>query len=164
MVYLGTVSKTLAPALRTGWLVVPPALAAAILVEKTNDDKGTPVFEQLALARLLARGEIDRHIRRSRLVYRGRRDALLTALAQHLPEATPTGVAAGLHVVLDLPAGIDDQAVAEKAGRRGVAVVPLSQHCVTPRGPALILGYGQVAEPAIPAAVSALAAAIRSVQ
>ncbi|MDA0169065.1 hypothetical protein OJ998_08205 [Solirubrobacter taibaiensis] len=66
--------------------------------------------------------------------------------------------------MLDLPDGIDDRAVAEAAGRLGVAVVPLSQHCVAPRGPALILGYGQVTEPAIPAAVSALAGAIRSAQ
>ena len=108
VVYLGSLSKTQAPALRTGWLVAPPSLADAILREKAHDDNGTPVLEQLALARLLARGEIDRHIRRTRLVYLRRRDALLAALARQLPEARPYGIAAGLHVVLELPGHLDD--------------------------------------------------------
>ena len=84
-------------------------LAEAILLEKANDDKGTPVFEQLALA-AAARARRDRppHPALPARLPR-RRDALLAALAQHLPEATPTGVAAGLHVVLDLPARIDDR-------------------------------------------------------
>ena len=164
VVYLGSLSKTQAPALRTGWLVAPPSLADAILREKAHDDNGTPVLEQLALARLLARGEIDRHIRRTRLVYLRRRDALLAALARQLPEARPYGIAAGLHVVLELPGHLDDVAVAEAAARRDIAVMPLTQHRVAPRGPALILGYGQLAEPAIEAAVAALAAAIRSSQ
>ena len=161
VVYLGSVSKTLSPALRTGWLIAPPALEERILFEKANDDKGTPVLEQLALAWLLERGEVDRHVRRSRLAYRRRRDALVAALAEHLPEARPDGVAAGLHVVVHLPEGVDDRAVVAAARERGVAAVSLSEHRVAPRGPALILGYGQIAEAAIDAGVRELAHAVQ---
>jgi GntR family transcriptional regulator/MocR family aminotransferase len=164
VVYLGSVSKTLAPALRIGWLVAPPALLEPILFEKANDDKGTPVLEQLALAILLERGEIDRHVRRSRLVYRQRRDALVAALAQQLPEARIDGVAAGLHVVLRLPDGLDDRSVVAAAARRGIAAVSLSEHRTLPAGPALILGYGQVAEAAIAAGVRELALAVREAE
>ena len=163
VVYLGSVSKTLAPALRIGWLVAPSALAETILFEKANDDKGTPVLEQLALAILLERGEVDRHVRRSRLVYRRRRDTLVEALAQQLPDARPDGIAAGLHVVLRLPDQLDDQAVVEAAGRRGIAAVSLSEHRTLPAGPALILGYGQIADAAIVAGVRELALAVRDV-
>ena len=142
-------------------MIAPPALAERIVFEKANDDKGTPVLEQLALAILLERGEIDRHVRRSRLIYRRRRDALVQALARHLPEAVPDGVAAGLHILLQLPADRDDDAVVEAARRRGVAVVSLSEHRVEPRGPALVLGYGQIADGAIDAAVAELARAVR---
>ena len=161
--YLGSVSKTHAPALRTGWLVVAAGLADAILREKAHDDNGTPVLEQLALARLLARGEIDRHIRRSRLVYRGVATRCSPRSREQLPEATPErGRGRACTSCSTCPAGPRRRAVAEAAARRDVAVVPLSQHRVAPRGPALILGYGQLAEPAIDAAVAALAAAIRS--
>ncbi len=161
VIYVGSVSKTLAPALRIGWLVAPPALFEPILFEKSNDDKGTPLLEQLALAILLERGEVDRHVRRTRLAYRRRRDVLVEALARHLPEARPDGVAAGLHVLLWLPEHLDDRAVVAAAARRGVAAASLSEHCVVPGDPALILGYSQVAEGAIEAGVRELAAAIR---
>jgi GntR family transcriptional regulator/MocR family aminotransferase len=161
VVYLGSVSKTLAPALRTGWLVAPPTLRESILFEKANDDKGTPVLEQLALAILLERGDVDRHVRRSRLVYRRRRDALVEAIERHLPDARLEGVAAGLHVVLRLPDGLDDRAVVAAAARRGVAAVSLSQHRTLPAGPALIIGYGQIPDAAITAGVRELALAVQ---
>jgi GntR family transcriptional regulator/MocR family aminotransferase len=141
--------------------VAPPALRAAIRFERANDDKGTPVLDQLAFAILLERGETDRHVRRSRLVYRRRRDRLVAALARQLPEARSAGVAAGRHVVLRLPDGVDDQAVMAAAARRGVATVSPPEHRTLPAGPALILGYGQVTEAAIPAAVGELAHAVR---
>ena len=160
VVYLGSISKTLAPALRTGWLVAPPALADAIRFEKANDDRGTPVLEQLALAILLERGEVDRHVRRSRLVYRRRRDALVQALARHLPEARADGVAAGLHVILRLPDDHDEAAIVEAARGRGVAVAGLAEHSVAPHGPALVAGYGQINEAALDLAVRELALAV----
>ena len=105
----GSVSKTLAPGLRLGWLVAPERLAARRVEAKATDDLGTPVVEQLALADFLERGELDRHLRRTRTVYRARRDALVAALARHLPGCEPAGVAAGLHLVVHLPPGADER-------------------------------------------------------
>jgi len=79
VLYAGSVSKTLAPALRLGWLVVPERLTAELTAAKALDDLGTPVVEQLTLADFLERGELDRHLRRTRAVYRARRDALVAA-------------------------------------------------------------------------------------
>ena len=121
------------------------------------------MLDQLALAILLERGEVDRHVRRSRLVYRGRRDLLVEALARWLPEARPQGVAAGLHVVVHLPAGHDDRALAAAAAAAGIAFAPLSDHRMRPAGPALILGYGRIADAAIVAGVRELAFAVREV-
>src|SRR6185437_14503695 len=87
--YMSSISKTMAPAIRVGWLVAPPALAAAIEHEKAADDRGTPVLTQLGLAVLLERGELDRHVRSSRPVYRRRRDVLIAALARELPALEP---------------------------------------------------------------------------
>jgi GntR family transcriptional regulator / MocR family aminotransferase len=160
VIYAGSASKTLAPALRMGWMVVPERLVAAVLHEKHNDDRATPVLEQLGLADLLARGEVDRHVRRSRLVYRRRRDALIDALARHLPAARPQGAAAGLHLLVHLPAEVDEPALLAAARARGVGLAGLSEHRIAPAGPAVVLGYGRIAEAAIDRGVQALAAAL----
>ena len=159
--YAGSVSKTLAPGLRLGWMVAPEQLAADLVAAKERDDLGTPVVEQLALADFLDRGELDRHLRRTRAVYRGRRDALVAALARHLPEAKPTGVAAGLHLVVELPAGTNETALLVSARARDVGLAGLSEHAVAPAPPALLLGYGRIAEPAIEAGVCALRDSLR---
>jgi len=159
--YAGSVSKTLAPGLRLGWLVAPERLAADVVSAKATDDLGTPVVEQLALADFLERGELDRHLRRTRTVYRARRDALVAALAHHLPDCRPAGVAAGLHLVVHLPAGADERAVLERARSRGIGLYGLSEHRIEPGPPALLLGYGRIAEPAIAAGAAELAAAVR---
>jgi len=161
VLYAGSVSKTLAPGLRIGWLVTPERLAGPIRERKGAADRGTPVLEQLGLAIMIERGELDRHVRRSRLVYRRRRDALIAALARHLPAARPQGAAAGLHVVVHLPDGLDDRAVAAAAAARGLAVATLSDHRIGPAGPALILGYGRIADAAIDAGIRELAAVAR---
>jgi GntR family transcriptional regulator/MocR family aminotransferase len=159
--YAGSVSKTLAPGLRLGWLVVPESLAEAAAAAKATDDLGTPVVEQLALADFLARGELDRHLRRTRSVYRSRRDALVAALARHLPGWAPTGVSAGLHLVVPLPADLDEQRVVAAARSRGLGLSGLSEHRMTPGPPALLLGYGRIAEPAIERGVDTLADSLR---
>jgi GntR family transcriptional regulator / MocR family aminotransferase len=160
--YAGSVSKTLAPGLRLGWLVAPERLAIAAAAAKATDDLGTPVVEQLALADFLERGELDRHLRRTRSVYRARRDELVAALAHHLPGCAPAGVAAGLHLVVWLPPGADEEAVLASARSRGVGLYGLSEHRVAPGPPALLLGYGRIAEPAIERGVRALADAVVS--
>jgi GntR family transcriptional regulator / MocR family aminotransferase len=159
--YAGSVSKTLAPGLRLGWLVAPERLAEDVVSAKASDDLGTPVVEQLALADFLERGELDRHLRRTRTIYRARRDALVAALAEELPDCRPAGVAAGLHLVVHLPPDADEPAVLERARSRGVGLYGLSEHRIEPGPPALLLGYGRIAEAAIAPAVAELAAAVR---
>jgi GntR family transcriptional regulator/MocR family aminotransferase len=163
VLYAGSASKTLAPALRLGWLVAPPWLAADLAAEKDRADRGTPVLDQVALADLLRRGEIDRHLRRTRRRYRARRDALVGALHDHLPGVRAGGAAAGLHVVAWLPGGADEAAIAQAALDRGVAVDRLHHDMTTvaPRPPALLLGYASLPEAALQRAVALLADACR---
>ena len=163
IVYAGSTSKTLAPALRIGWLVVPPTLIAAITEEKLLADRGTSRIEQHALADFVTRGELDRHLRRTRARYRSRRSTLVDALAELLPEATVGGAAAGLHVTVQLPEGDDETAIHEQARRRRVELETMNDYRSYARklAPTLLLGYGQIGEGAIHAGVRELAAAIR---
>jgi GntR family transcriptional regulator / MocR family aminotransferase len=164
VVYAGSASKTLAPALRIGWLVVPPALLEAVSHEKLLADRGTARIEQHAFADFLTRGELDRHLRRMRARYRARRDALIEALTEALPEAAVRGVAAGLHVTVQLPDGDNEQAIREEAHHRRVELETMSDFRPNARGrpPALVLGYAQMPEPAIRAGVHELAKAVRA--
>jgi GntR family transcriptional regulator / MocR family aminotransferase len=160
--YAGSTSKTLAPGLRLGWLVVPERLLEAVTAAKESDDLGTPVVEQLALADFLERGQLDRHLRRTRSIYRARRDALVAALERLLPDCPPAGVAAGLHLVVHLPAGTDEQAVLDAVRSRGLGLAGISEHRVEPGPPALLLGYGRLPEPAVEPAVRLLADSLRA--
>ena len=139
---VGTVSKTLAPALRLGWIVAPPGQARSLVERRVRQDLGSPLLEQLALARLFTSGGFDRHIRGMRGHYRPRRDAVLAALAELLPAARVHGIAAGLHVLVELPEGTDEAAVIEAAERRGVGFYGLAHHCAGhPPFPGIVLGY-----------------------
>ena len=106
VVYGGTASKTLAPGLRLGWLVVPPRLLEPIVSLRACEDVHVPALEQVALCRLLDSGAYERHVRRMRARYRARRDRLLATLAACAPALTPVGISAGLGVLLELPAGV----------------------------------------------------------
>jgi GntR family transcriptional regulator / MocR family aminotransferase len=163
IVYAGSASKTLAPALRLGWLVVPPWLVAEVTDEKDLADCGTARIEQHAFAGFLSRGELDRHLRRMRTRYRRRRDLLLEELARALPEATVRGIAAGLHATVELPDGYDEQAILGQARRRGIDLTTMHEFWIPPATghPTLLLGYAQLPIPAIPDAVRALADAVR---
>jgi GntR family transcriptional regulator/MocR family aminotransferase len=164
VVYAGSASKTLAPALRLGWLVLPPALVEPVAHQKLLADRGTARIEQHALASFLARGDLDRHLRRMRARYRARRDALVTALAAELPEASIRGIAAGLHATVELTGADDETAIAAEAARRRLALMTLGEvRSAGATGPAtLLVGYAQLPEPAIPAAVRELADAVRA--
>jgi GntR family transcriptional regulator/MocR family aminotransferase len=163
VVYAGSASKTLSPALRLGWLVLPPRLAAATARRKLLDDRGAPLLDQLALADLIGSGELDRHLRRTRRRYRSRRDALLQAVASDLPGAQVRGVAAGLHAVVVLPAGADESATVRTAAQHGIAVDGLAafRHGGDGAPAALVLGYGNLGEQAIARGVSELCRALR---
>jgi len=155
VVLAGSASKTLAPALRLGWLLAPPALAPALAAARLRTDRGAPALDELAFADLLERGAVDRHLRRARRRYRARRAALLAALARELPAARVGGVAAGLHAVVRLPGEVAPDAVAAAARARGVLVETAGG-----TAPALVLGYADLAEPAIARGVALLAEAV----
>ena len=156
--YAGTASKTLAPGLRLGWLLVPARLVDAVADAKKLADRGSPVLDQLAFADFLDRGEFDRHLRRMRPLYRRRRNALLAALGEHAPELEPAGIAAGLHLVAYLPDGTDEQAVVEAAARRGVAVHGLAPYRIAADGrPGLLFGYATLGEDQITEGIEILA-------
>jgi GntR family transcriptional regulator/MocR family aminotransferase len=162
VIYAGSVSKTLAPALRLGWLVVPSRLVEAVAAEKLLTDRGTARIDQLAFADFLARGELDRHLRRMRIRYRARRDALVAALADALPDAQVLGIAAGLHATVRLPARVDEDALREKASRRRIAFETMRDYDAEDATVTLLLGYALLPEPAIPAAVRELAATVEA--
>jgi GntR family transcriptional regulator/MocR family aminotransferase len=162
---LGTVSKTLAPALRLGWIVAPPGLVDELEQQKRLCDDFSPAHNQLTLAEFLRCGDYDRHLRRARIVYRARRDRLRAALHRHLPELAVTGVAAGLHLVLQLPPSADDRAISMRAWESRICVPALSTFELTHQtshSKGLVLGYGLLHESAIEPAVTALAPTVHA--
>ncbi len=161
VVYAGSVSKTLAPGLRIGWLLVPARLSAAVAEAKLAADRGSPAIDQLAFADFLTRGEFDRHLRRMRPVYRRRRDALLAALSARLPGFVPVGAAAGQHLVAWLPPDLDEPSVVAAGLARGVGVHGVGDHRLGgPGRQGLIFGYASLSERAIAEGVGLLADAV----
>ncbi len=139
--YAGSVSKSLAPGMRLGWLIAPRPRQPALLTAKHDSDLGNPALPQLVLARLLATGDYERHLRNVRTRQRRRRDALLAGLREHLPGARVTGVAAGLHLLIMMPGDEPDTSLAQRAAAAGVLVHPLSWHRMAPGPPGLVIGY-----------------------
>jgi GntR family transcriptional regulator/MocR family aminotransferase len=164
IVYAGTASKTLAPAMRLGWLVVPPRLVQAVRRQQRQADFGVSRIEQHAFADFLTRGELDRHLRRMRTRYRARRDALVEALVEALPEVRVHGIRAGLHVTVQLLPEDRGRAIRDEAARRGVALTAMSDYYLDPAEDSamLLLGYGRSSEALIRAGVRELAVAVRA--
>jgi GntR family transcriptional regulator/MocR family aminotransferase len=156
---IGTASKALAPAVRLGWILAPPPLAAAVAEEKRISDRGSSTLDQLALAALLESGRYDRHLRRMRAVYASRRATLIAALAQHAPGIRLTGLAAGFHAVAHLPAAADEQAVVAAARQRRVGLQAMGTFRANgaARPPQLVLGFGQAGDRAIEPGIAAVA-------
>ncbi|MFJ3672601.1 PLP-dependent aminotransferase family protein [Streptomyces sp. NPDC090106] len=167
--YTGSVSKSLAPGLRLGWLLVPEALADEVIERKRTMDLGHPALDQAVFARFVEHGDYDRQLRRCQRAYRERRDALVAALAEHLPGTEVSGIAAGLHVIAALPGRYGPEAdLVARLTAAGVAVRPLSQCAHTPTGddgdPAavrLVLGYAHLSPARIRTGVRLLATATR---
>jgi GntR family transcriptional regulator / MocR family aminotransferase len=151
VINIGTVSKSLAPTLRLGWLLCPPGLVGAIADLKIRADRGSPGLDQLVLARLIEFGRFDRHLRRMRKIYAGKRDALLAALDEHAPDVRLTGLAAGFHAVAQLAPGASETAIVEAAQARGVGIYGMSANRSTrsPDPPQLVLGFGNLSQRAI---------------
>ncbi len=165
VIYVGSFSKTLFPALRLGFLIVPPDLRDVILGARRAADIHQPTMGQAVLADFMAGGHFERHLRRMRTEYRGRRDALADAAARHCRGALQLRpVATGLHAVADLEAA-DDDLVFHEAMARGVEVMPLSAYSFDPRAPAvngLVLGFAAVRPDLFDAGFERLAAAIEA--
>ncbi|NEB21788.1 PLP-dependent aminotransferase family protein [Streptomyces coelicoflavus] len=161
VVLMGSLSKTLSPALRIGWVVAPPRWAEA-LREAAVAVTPPPVIDQLAFAAFLDAGWYDGHIRASRLRYRSRRDLLLKEMASTLPDLEISGAAAGFHLLLHLNDCDAAQAV-RRAARLGLRLVDLDQYRMSARTgpPALVLGYGNLSDASVPEAVRRLAEAVR---
>ncbi|WP_371783014.1 aminotransferase-like domain-containing protein [Streptosporangium subroseum] len=144
VVLVGSISKSLAPGLRLGWVAAPPEVAESVRQARAELDLGSPVLEQYALADFIRTGGYDRNLRRMRREYRTRRDALVRALADHLPEITVHGVSAGLHLFAELPDGWDELSVVRAARACGLAVEPVGpmRHASGP--PALVMGFARL--------------------
>ena len=159
VISIGTVSKSLAPSLRLGWMACPPGLIDSVALEKRRTDRGSPGLEQLALATLIESGRYDRHLRRMRLIYSRRREALVTALASHAPQVALTGLAAGFHAVAHLPEAADEHLVIAEARARSVGLYGMSPFrssgATTPTQ--LILGFGDLSERAVSDGIAAVA-------
>ena len=145
VIYVGTTSKSLAPGIRLGWMVLPRRWLDAVTDLRATVDRHTGALDQLAMAELLASGAFDRHVRHARLRYRRRRDLLLALLADRVPAVAAHGIAAGLHCVIELPAGGPDEAeVVRHLARAQVAVHGLSDYRRrgrTDHPPALVVGF-----------------------
>jgi GntR family transcriptional regulator/MocR family aminotransferase len=160
--HVGTVSKTLAPGCRIGWMSLPAHLVDQVRARKVAADSGSSAIDQLAFAELLSSGEYERHVTRVRHLYRGRRDRLVRALARVMPRLEVRGAAAGMHLLLALDPAVDDNALAASAAERGIRVRALSPFHLTPspdRG--LLIGYGRLIEERIDEAVDELAVLLR---
>ncbi|MFD4995878.1 aminotransferase-like domain-containing protein [Streptomyces buecherae] len=165
VVYVGSVSKSLSPAVRLGWLVLPDALVDAVLAVKGERELWVSVPDQLVLADLIESGAYDRHVRRMRQRYRRRRDQLVALLAERAPHIAVTGIAAGLHAVLELPPGTE-RTIVQAAAWQGLAVDGLSpyRHPDAPMPPqdGLVVGYGTPPDHTFAGALDALCRALPS--
>ena len=163
VVYVGTASKALAPALRLGWLVLPAAIRPLALELRERIDRGTAALDQLVLAEFISSGALDRHVRRMRAEYRQRRDYLASVLAREVPQVAVTGIAAGLHALVTLPGEAEARTALTAAGRHGLMLHMLADYWHEPgagRPCAIVVGYGRPSANAFRTVVAELAAVI----
>ncbi len=164
VIYVGTFSKVLFPALRLGYMVVPPTMTESFVRTRFSLDIQSAVFDQAVLTDFIQAGHFARHIRRMRKLYAERQACLIDAAQRHLTGLLDIQPAqGGMHVIGWLPPGVDDREAARRAREHDVIVIPLSNLCLEPYGrSALLLGYAGVNEREIQAGVKRLAAALET--
>ena len=171
VIALGSVSKTLAPSIRLGWVLAPPRFVSGIVEEKRLSSRGAPGLDQEALALLMETGRFDRHLRRMREIYRARRDVLATEAELAFGPGRLRGLAAGCHALLRLPDGTSERAVVSTAATMGVRVSGLGRYRFVPVDteaesdslpPALVLGFGNVSQHQIGRGIRILAEALQN--
>ncbi|MEV7962898.1 PLP-dependent aminotransferase family protein [Oerskovia paurometabola] len=164
VVLLGSLSKTLSPAFGLGWAVLPPGWRDPVV---DRGGAGPSTIDQLALARFVTSGAYERHLRAARGRFRRRRQALVEALGKALPGTLVTGIAAGMHAVVELPDGVVATDVVREAALREVNVAAVERYRATAAGrdagrDRLVVGYGNLADARVEEAVARLAAAVRA--
>lgn len=166
VLYMGTFSKVLFPALRLSYLVVPPASVDLFARGRAALERQAPIMEQVVLTEFFNEGHFARHLRRMNGIYQERQATLIEAVRQKIAgelEIKPTST--GLHVMGWLLPGVDDRHVWQLAQARGVDVPSLSAHTLCPQpGSGLVLGYACVSPPEIRAGVDRLAMALEAMR
>jgi GntR family transcriptional regulator/MocR family aminotransferase len=164
VIYLGTFSKALYPAMRLGYAVLPRWLVEPVARARAASDRHPTWRDALAVARFIEVGELERHLARVRRLYRVRRDALVSALSEHLGDVLAIGPAeAGIHLLAGLPDGVDDVALAHNAGQLGIEFTPLSPHYYSTRPrQGMLLGFGALPEEQLAAGIRLLAPLVRA--
>jgi GntR family transcriptional regulator / MocR family aminotransferase len=164
VIYIGSTGKTFVPALRLGWVVLPVHLVEDVSQQLRNSMLFVSGLDQLAFTEFLRRGDFDRYLRRMRRVYRARRDLVVSLLAELLPDHEVRGIAAGLHVVLEMPSHEVAEAVRTDAEAVGIRIESLDEHAFADYagGSGLLIGYGCLPEPTLERAIRALAEVINS--
>jgi GntR family transcriptional regulator/MocR family aminotransferase len=164
VIYLGTFAKALYPAMRLGYAILPRWLVEPVARARAASDRHPTWRDALAVARFIEVGELERHLARIRRLYRVRRDALVTALHEHLGDVVAIGPAeAGIHLLAGLPDGADDVAIAHNAEQLGIEFTPLSPHyySTSPRQ-GLLLGFGALPEEQLARGIELLAPLVRA--
>jgi GntR family transcriptional regulator/MocR family aminotransferase len=163
VIYLGTFSKVLFPALRLGYIVVPQELIGRFIRMRETLDLFSPLLYQLVLTDFLRQGHFARHLRRMRAIYLSRRNALITAIREHAADVlTIANTDAGLHLVIFIPDHVDDLEVARLAAEHGLFPAPLSAcYATAPSRAGLILGFGGSDEQVLTDGVRTLAELVR---
>ena len=163
---IGTVSKSLAPALRLGWMVVPRSWAADLRRARQSVDVGVSVLTQLAFAEFLGSGAFEQHLRRMRKEYHQRRTALVATLATHFPTARVHGIPGGLHVMVELGTGLTGADIERRCDAHDIRLYPLGSYCAGPIPPryrpdTVVLGFGAIPEHRMAIAVATMAEVLR---